>query len=316
MPTYHSEIRAAIGDNDDNANYILSTLESAGMPTASIHRIAAPTLVNYLSESGGADMLHRKNPNSAADAHTPEDLLNSLSKKLNGTIVYVAGFTRKPGVIDPLFGWENALDALKERGAITMVDPGRLPEKGTLRHDRATSHISHFENLNRVAIWAMNEKEFYEYLGVADNDKINEYTIEELTSLTNNYVFKEANPAVFCVTLGEKGIFIRTKKAAKLVEAPGLPKGMEKTTVGLGDSTKAGMIAAFLKECSGEVQRDKLLALTDKQLGRIAAFGSAVSLNRLTTGMYGDIAAVEAIIATYLEHFAIYGIKPDYLHVA
>lgn len=312
----NGELHAAIG-GDEHGKYVLDEIRSAGMRDSGIvnmHDLS--TLVYTQIDNGSDDVALEKSENAATDAHTTDMLLEAMPSDLSNSIVYIAGSTRKPSFMDEVFKLENFFDEISDRGATIAVDPGRTPEPGSLRFHRAQSLISHPRNLARVDFWAMNESEFAAYLNVSPEDTARLQSADHATmeQLADKYILQKASPALICVTLGKNGLFLFSSEGGSaFVEVASVDAAERKTSVGLGDSTKAGMIAAILHETRGVISPEGLAALQNDQLRKIGAYGSAVSLHRMTTETYGRPDDIAHTIAARSEHFAEYGITPDYL---
>lgn len=309
----NGELHAAIG-GDEHGRYVLNEIRSAGMRDRGIVEMNdLSTLVYTQIDNGGEDVALEKSENAATDAHTTDMLLAAMPEDLTNSIVYIAGSTRKPSFMDETYRLENFFDQISDRGATIAVDPGRTPEPGTLRYHRAQTLISHPRNLARVDFWAMNESEFASYLDLTPEERALPVAHATMDQLVDKYILSSAQPALICVTLGKHGLYLTNAQGSVLVDVPPTRDDERLTKVGLGDSTKAGMIAAILRETAGKMSPDELSQLSPDQLRRIGAYGSAVSLHRMTTETYGRPTDVAETIAARSSHFNEYGIGPDYL---
>lgn len=308
------ELHAAVG-GDVNGKYVRDQIRTEGMPDRGIVELSDLSTLVYTQtyDSASSDVTIEKSPNAATDAHTLDMILDAMPEDLASSVVYIAGSTRKPTFMDPMFEMENFLDQLRWRGATLALDPGRPPEPSALRYHRAQSMIQHHENLDRIDLWAMNEKEFDVYLVRTDADHTRGVTAATVDELVDRYVYSRAEPALFCVTLGAEGLYLRNRQSSVIVDVPPLEGAEIRTTVGLGDSTKAGMIAAILHELEGQIGAEGLARLTPEQLQRIGAYGSAVSFHRMTNKRYGKRADIATTIDTRADHFQRYGVDPGYL---
>lgn len=311
-----SDLYVAIG-NDPDGHDVLDEVRGAGRST---HGVAIlpdrQTLVYRQIDNGTDDVSIEKNDNAATDAHTLDMILESLPQDLTGSLVQIAGFTRKSAIMDRHFDLEDALDQMRGRGATIGVDPGRAPTDSEDRLIRSKTFVSHARNLARVDFWAMNEEEFMTYFEIRDGDMklLTEPSEESMKELVDKYIMERAQPSLICVTLGKTGLYLSSSAGGStFVTVPQLTKAEKRTHVGLGDSTKAGMIVAALHESDDRMSPAELANMSTEQLRRIAAFGSAVSTYRMLTESYGTRSEIASVIDRYGKHFAEYGITPDYL---
>lgn len=305
---------AAVG-GDPDGQHILTTMEQAGRPTHGI--VVMPdrnTLVYKQIDTGNEDVSIEKSANPASDAHTLDAMLGTMPPLLTDSLVYGAGLTRKPGVIDGHYELEDALDELRARGATIAMDPGRAPDDTPDRLLRSQTFMSYPQNLERVDFWALNPDEFTTYFSLTDDEQtlLKSATEQQVRELADHHIMEKATPALVCITLGKNGLILYARNGdSALVGAPAVDRRL--TKVGLGDSTKAGMIAAILHESQGAMSPDVLASLSADQLQRVAAYGSAVSTHRIRTGTYGNAADVARTIDDYAKYYQRYGITPDYL---
>ena len=310
----HSELHSAVGD-DANGEFILEKIRATGMDHRGIIKMPGYSTLVYsqIVRNDSDDVVLEKSKNPATDAHTIDMLIDKMPGDLSNSLVYIAGSTRKPSFIDEVYKLENFLDHLSDRGATIAVDPGRTPDPNELRYHRAQTLLGHPNNLDRIDFLAMNESEFASYLNVSPEDRTAGIDQGTIGGLVEKYIREKAQPGLICITLGKNGLYLVNAAGSALVDVPPISKSERRTTVGLGDSTKAGMLAAILQETEGSMSPDLLAGLKPDQLRRIGAYGSAISAHRMVTETYGRPAEIAETIARWSDHYAAYGIHPDYI---
>ena len=255
-----SELCAAIG-NDREGRYVLEELERRGQTTNGITVLDGyTTLVYTQQDTGGEDVIITKNHNPATDAHTLDMVTAIMPEDLTGKLVYTAGLARKRAAMTH-FALENTLDELRKRGATIAMDLGRAPSDSPDSLHRSQTFMNYPPNRDRVDFWALNEGEFAKYLGLSEADKqqLLHASEAQVKQLVDRYIMDDAQPALVCITLGRKGLFLHSRTGeTALIEAPSARDEERRTKVGLGDSTKAGMIAAILHETNGAMSPDIL----------------------------------------------------------
>ncbi len=311
----------ADGTPDANARDILEYLVEEGIDTSGIEAIpGADTLVYQQANVAGASdvVLTKPTARVATDVHTPEMVQKTLAHtKLGGAVVYLAGVTRKLGFMDKPDELEALLEQLARHGATTILDPGRAPEAAD------KSRLARAQSLVRsgtIHFPAMNELEFSGYFGAElDNNTVTHAGIDALVS---KEVFRPGSNAVlFSITLGHKGIYLAscdggTLRSAFINDVPPLARHQRLTTVGLGDSTKAGMIAAMHDIVGGPLRPDTLSGLTVEELQQVGLAGLATSTYRMSHNQFGTRSAINAMVKNEQASFFERHTRPDRVSVA